>query len=192
MRHATIETVLTAAELDGFRTGDNDAVRAVYREYGRLVYAVAFRTLGSASLAEDATQQTFVKAWRAAPHFEPGRDLGPWLATIARNTALDMHRIQARRPTVSLAALPADDRTLAVSDPSIDRSFDVWAVRQAIQDLPAEERSVVQLQHMQGLTQVEVAEKLGVALGTIKSRSFRAHRHLAGSLAHLRGGPGDS
>src|SRR5215471_18092079 len=66
-----------------FAAGDPDAVRAVYQTYGRLVYSVAFKVLGDAGLAEDATQQTFLQAWRAAPAYDPARALGPWLATIA-------------------------------------------------------------------------------------------------------------
>ena len=63
-----------------FRDGDPDAVRAIYREYGRLVFAVAYRVLGDRGLAEEATQQTFLKAWRAATSFDTDRELGPWLA----------------------------------------------------------------------------------------------------------------
>jgi len=67
-----------------FRRGDPQAVRVLYREYGRLVYAVALRALGRADLAEDATQQTFVRAWQAADRIDVDRDPAPWLATIAK------------------------------------------------------------------------------------------------------------
>ena len=95
-------TVVDPDELQRFRSGDPEAVRAVYREYGRLVFAVAYKALGSRDLAEEATQQTFVKAWRAAASFDPARELGPWLATIARRTAIDLHRREARRAAVRL------------------------------------------------------------------------------------------
>ncbi len=78
--------------LHAFTRRDPAAVREVYREYGGLVYAVAHRVLGSSDLAEEATQQTFVRAWQAADRLDPDRDPAPWLATIAKRSALDIHR----------------------------------------------------------------------------------------------------
>ena len=75
--HAPTLVAVEAETIERFRDGDPDAVRAVYREYGRLVYSVAHRALGNRELAEDAAQQTFVQAWRAARSFDPGRELGP-------------------------------------------------------------------------------------------------------------------
>ena len=179
--------MVTADELLGFRDGDPDAVRAVYREYGGLVFAVSLRTLGSRDLAEESTQRTFVKAWKAAAGFELGRELGPWLATIARRTAIDIYRREARRSTA-----PLDDVVARPTRPSIElpvgveRSYEAGEVRAAIDTLPPDEREVVRLQHLEELTQTEVAERLGVPLGTVKSRSHRAHRRLASLLGHLR------
>jgi RNA polymerase sigma-70 factor (ECF subfamily) len=70
--------------------------------------------------------------------------------------------------------------------PSAEQAYDVWEVRRAIDELPADERDVVKLQHLDGLTQTEVADRLGVPVGTVKSRSFRAHKHLAARLGYLR------
>jgi len=173
-------------EVVGFRAGDPDSVRAVYGAYGRLVYAVAHRTLGSRELAEEATQQTFVKAWQAASSFDPERELGPWLATIARRTAIDLHRREARRPVAELSDAVLNDQVVVDMPPGVDRAYDVWAVREAIDALPDDERTVVQLQHLHDLTQSEVAERLGIPIGTVKSRSYRAHRTLAARLQHLR------
>ena len=75
---------------------------------GALVFTVAYRTLGSRDLAEEATQETFVKAWRAAATFDPARQLGPWLARIARHTAIDLYRREAPR-----RAERFDDATVA-------------------------------------------------------------------------------
>ena len=179
-------SVVTADELVGFREGHPDAVRSVYREYGGLVFAVAMRTLGSRDLAEEATQRTFVKAWRASGGFDPVRELGPWLATIARRTAIDIHRREARRPTAPLEESQPSDPTVIELPVGVERSFEVGEVRAAIDELPAEEREVVRLQHLEELTQAEVADRLGVPIGTVKSRSFRAHRRLAAMLGHLR------
>jgi RNA polymerase sigma-70 factor (ECF subfamily) len=181
--------VVSPDELGRFRAGDPDAVRAVYREFGRLVFAVAHRTLRSTELAEEATQLTFLKAWRAAASFDPARELGPWLATIARRTAIDLHRREARRGTgrlAELAEVPIGHPALVELPPGVDDTEDVWAVRQAIDELPPDEREIVRLQHLEELTHAEIAERLGVPLGTVKSRSFRAHRRLASRLGHLR------
>ena len=71
---------------------------------------------------------------------------------------------------------------------AIERTYDVWQVRQALDELPPDERVVVQLQHLEGLTQTAVAERLNVPVGTVKSRAHRAHRKLAARLGHLREG----
>ena len=169
-----------------FRDGDTDAVRAVYREYGRLVYAVAHKVLGDKTLAEDATQQAFVQAWKAASTFDPSRDLGPWLATIARRAAIDVHRRESRRTAQPLDDVAAGHPAIVTLPPSAEQAYDVWEVRRAIDELPADEREVVRLQHLDGLTHAEVAERLDVPVGTVKSRSFRAHKRLAGRLGYLR------
>lgn len=171
-----------------FRAGDPDAVRAVYRAYGGLVYAVAHRVLGDRALAEEATQQAFVQAWRAAGSFDAGRELGPWLATIARRAAIDVHRREARRAHDRLDDVPSAHPAVVTLPRSGESAYDAWEVRRALSALPDEEREVVRLQHAGGLTQSEVAAKLGIPLGTVKSRSARAYRRLAGLLGHLREG----
>jgi len=172
--------------VERFRAGDEDAVRILYRHYGRLVYTVALRILGDRGLAEYATEQTFVQAWRAASTFDADRDMAPWLATITRRVAIDLQRSENRRPSTSLEVAPADDRALVTLPPSAESVWETWQLRAAIDDLPPDEREVVRLQHLQGHTHTEIAEKLGLALGTVKSRSSRAHQHLAHRLKHLR------
>lgn len=169
-----------------FRQGDPDAVRSIYRSYGRLVYAVAHKVLGDRSLAEEATQQAFLKAWRAADSFDERRELGPWLAAIARRIAIDIYRREALRRADPLDSVNLGDPTLSSSPQSAESIYDVWAVREAVAQLPTDEQEVVRLQHFEGLTHAEIAERLAVAVGTVKSRSFRAHKHLAALLGHLR------
>ena len=169
-----------------FRQGDPEAVRSVYRSHGRLVYAVAYKVLGDRSLAEEATQQTFVKAWRAAQSFDESRELGPWLAAIARRVAIDLHRREAVRAADPLESVPAGEPGLVSMPQSAEAVYDVWEVRQAVAQLPTDEQEVVRLQHLEGFTHVQIAERLGVAVGTVKSRSFRAHKRLATLLGHLR------
>jgi RNA polymerase sigma-70 factor (ECF subfamily) len=180
--------MLTEDDLLRFRAGESDAVRAVYREYGRLVYAVCRNQLGSAQLAEEAAQQTFLKAWKSAGTVEPGRDLAPWLATIARRTAIDVYRQELREKTSAIDDVSVSHPAMVQQPVAIEQTYDVWQVRQALDELPEDERAIVQLQHLEGLTQTAVAQRLNLPVGTVKSRSYRAHRKLAGRLGHLREG----
>lgn len=177
--------------LDAFRQRDAGAVRAMYREYGRLVYAVAHRALGRHDLAEEAVQQTFMNAWRAADRIDVDRDPAPWLATIAKRAAVDIYRREKSRRTTALGDLAANDPALVTLPPDLDALDTVWQVRRAIEALSPDEAAVVRLQHLGGMTQKEISEKLGIALGTVKSRSHRAHRNLAALLGHLRGASHD-
>src|SRR5689334_14869328 len=102
--------------LEAFQRRDPDAVRALYREYGKLVYAVAHRVLGRHDLAEDAVQQTFVRAWQASDRIDVDRDPAPWLATIAKRVAIDIHRSGARRPAVALTAVSPNDGAVVNGD----------------------------------------------------------------------------
>jgi RNA polymerase sigma-70 factor, ECF subfamily len=161
-------------------------VHTLYRHYGRLVFTVAVRILCDRQLAEDATQQAFLQAWRAASTFDPGKDPAPWLATITRRVAIDMQRSQARRPAISLEVTSVDEPALVSAPPSAEAVWETWQVRAAIDALQPDEREVVRLQHIEGHSHSEIAERLGLALGTVKSRSHRAHQHLATRLKHLR------
>ena len=171
-----------------FRDGDPDAVRAVYSTYGRRVYAIAYAILGERGLCEEAAQQTFLKAWRAAGNLDPGRDLGPWLTTIAKRVSIDIYRRETHRATRPLEALGADHPALAAPAIAVEDVSDVWEVRRAVSLLPDDEREVVRAQHFDGLTHAQIAARLGISVGTVKSRSFRAHRRLASELGHLRQG----
>lgn len=164
-----------------FRSGDPDAVRELYDRYGRAVFTVALRSLGDRVLAEEATQQTFLKAWRAADRFEVDRDPAPWLYAIARRAAVDVYR-RERRHRIDREEEPE----IAALPPSFEGMWEAWEVRAAVDRLSDEERSVIEATHYRGITHEETASELGVPVGTVKSRSHRAHRRLADMLAHLR------
>jgi RNA polymerase sigma factor (sigma-70 family) len=166
-----------------FRDGDPQSARAVYRSYRRLVYAVAYRILGNPPLAEEATQQTFLNAWRAAAHFDTDRELTPWLAAIARRAAIDVYRRESLRPTQPLDSALVADRALSIEPGAA--LHDVWEVRRAVEQLPRDEREIVRLQHYEELTHGEIAQRLKIPVGTVKSRSFRAHKRLVSLLGHL-------
>ena len=173
-----------------FASGDAGTIRVVYQVYGRLVYSIAYRTLGDVGLAEDATQQTFVQAWRAAASYDPSKALGAWLTTIARRVAIDVHRRERRHR--NLESINHSDAALVTLPPSAEQIYDVLQVRQALSELSDHDRELIRLQHYDELTHTEIATRLDLPLGTVKSRSFRAHRRLAGLLGHLRAEPRDA
>ena len=172
--------------LGAFQAGEESAVRSLYRQYSGLVMSVAMRVLNDRGLAEEATQHTFVQAWRNASSFDPERDVAPWLVTVARRAAIDIQRREARRPSTALDDADQGDAALITLPPSEEAAWEAAQVRLAVDALPPDERAVVQLQHVQGYTHTQIADRLGVPVGTVKSRSFRAHKSLAVALAHLR------
>ena len=192
-RWASVTTVaLDDAELASwFASGDADSVRVVYQTYGRLVFAIAYRVLGDTGLAEDATQQTFVQAWRAAGSYDPSRALGAWLTTIARRVAIDVHRRERRHRNLDNIDT-SHSASLVTLPPSAEQIHDVAEVRRALDKLPTTERDLIRMQHFDELSHAEIADKLEIPLGTVKSRTFRAHRRLAGILSDLRAEPADS
>jgi len=192
-RWASVTTVaMDDADLASrFASGDADSVRVVYQTYGRLVFSIAFKALGDRGLAEDATQQTFVQAWRAADSYDPSRALAAWLTTIAKRVAIDVYRRERRHRNVDNIDT-ADSASLITLPPSIDQIHDVAEVRRALDELPTTQRDLIRMQHFDELSHAEIAHELEIPIGTVKSRTFRAHRRLAGILAHLRAEPGDS
>lgn len=164
-----------------FRAGDPDAVRRLYQLYGRAVFTVCLRALGDRQLAEEAVQQTFLQAWRAAERFDPGRDPAPWLYAIARRAAVDLYRRERRHRQDRV-----EEPEIVALPPSFEGLWEAWEVRAAVDKLSDEEREVIRATHFLGLTHEETAEHLGIPLGTVKSRSHRAHKRLAGLLGHVR------
>ena len=165
----------------GFAAGEETAVRAVYARYAGPILTVAMGTLGKRDLADEVVQTTMLNAWRASSSFDPSRDLAPWLYSIARRAAIDVYRRESR------AATPAevtDDRAATVPL-SFERTWEAWEVRSALDRLPPDEREVVRLAHFLGMTHREIAQRLDVPVGTVKSRSNRAYKRLAALLAHV-------
>jgi RNA polymerase sigma-70 factor, ECF subfamily len=167
-----------------FRDGDPDAVRELYRRYAGALLAISRSMLGDPELARDAVQQTFIQAWRAASTFDPERKLSSWLYQICRRVCIDRYR-QERRPSAALTAT-GELVDVSLAGPSMERIWAVYEVRRAIDELPEPERVVMRLSHLDGQSYSEIADRLGVPLGTVKSRAFRAHERLTISLAHLR------
>lgn len=167
--------------IDRFRDGDPDAVREVYRRHAGAVYTVAHSIVRDREMAADVVQQTFVKAWRSAAGFEGNREITPWLYAITRHTAIDL----LRRETKPTRGGHAPEVDVGVEVDSFERTWERFEIRRAIDALPETEREVVRRSHLLGHTHEAIAEQLGVPIGTVKSRSARAHRRLAAALAHL-------
>lgn len=168
--------------VERFRRGDPDALRQLYERFGGAIFTVGYKALGDRSLAEEVVQITFTKAWVAAARFDPGRELAPWLYVIARRAAIDVHRREARH----VASVLDTDTDIASLPATFEQLADAWAVRAAIDALPEIERQVVAAMHYERKTMTETAAALGVPVGTVKSRSHRAHLRLASLLGHVR------
>jgi RNA polymerase sigma-70 factor, ECF subfamily len=165
-----------------FARGDEEALADVVDEYGGPMMAVATRLLADRRVAEEAMQQALVQAWRSAGRYDPERPLGPWLLAIVRYAARDAWRRERRHNTRSLAEVAADDLP-SIRPPGIDDAYDMWLVRRALDALPPGERDVVRLAHHEQLSHPEIAARLDVPVGTVKSRSSSAYRKLRTALA---------
>jgi RNA polymerase sigma-70 factor (ECF subfamily) len=180
--------------------GSEEALAALYDRHVDGVHAVALRLTSDRQVAEEVVQETFLALWNRAELFDPSvASLATWLRTIARNRTVDRLRAAGRRPPlVSLAGRGDPDETDgdldrfgsaavvlggAVPDPSPEAAVEAADVRAAVgaalADMPEPERVVIVLAYREGLTQVEIAERLEWPLGTVKTRTRRA-------LAHLR------
>ncbi len=155
--------------------GDDDALAALYDRFGRVAYNIALRVLRDAELAQDAVQEAFLAAWRTAASFDPIRGTAStWLLTLVHRRAVDVVRREQRRRTEPLE----DDSAAGVAGGATDE--DAWirdrrrAVQAALAQLPPDQRQALELAYYGGLTQSELAERLGVPIGTVKSRMFTA------------------
>lgn len=167
--------------LSRFARGDERALAELYDEFGAAVFTVALSILRDIQLAEDATQQTFAKAWAAASSYDPERPFSSWIYSIARRTAIDIWRAESRRRR----SRTVDESEIAEMPPGLESTWERFEVRRALEALTPEEREVVRLTHYEGYTHSQVAELLEISIGTVKSRSHRAHRRLAQALEHL-------
>jgi RNA polymerase sigma-70 factor (ECF subfamily) len=151
--------------------GDERAFLTLYDRYASRVYALTLRVLGDAMLAEEATQDTFLKLWSRARQFNPHKgSLIPWLLTIAHRTALDRLRVESRRPPASNSEEP-DQTWSTIPDETTLNSEARWrSLHFAVQSLSKEQRQVIDLAYYKGMSQSEIAEVLGWPLGTVKSR----------------------
>jgi RNA polymerase sigma-70 factor (ECF subfamily) len=174
------------------RRGDTHSFNQLVSHYQDMVYNVAYRILGDAQAAADASQDTFLSAYQAVGKFKGG-SFKAWLLRIATNSCYDQLRVQKRRPTSSLEAVYTD------SDPSSHfvngrESPEDHALREelgqtiqrGIASLPAEQRVTLVLSDVQGLSYSQIAEATGASVGTVKSRLSRGRSKLRDYLLEQR------
>ncbi|HEY9481780.1 MAG TPA: RNA polymerase sigma factor SigM [Micromonosporaceae bacterium] len=158
--------------------GDPDAFATLVRRHRDRLWAVALRTLGDREEAADAVQDALISAFRAADRFRGDSAVTTWLHRIVVNACLDRVRRAQSRPTTELP-----DVDIAAPEIDTDTALDVTA---ALGRIPADQRVALVLVDMQGLPVADVADMLGVPIGTVKSRCARGRARLAVMLGYLR------
>jgi RNA polymerase sigma-70 factor (ECF subfamily) len=160
------------------RDRDPDALSELYALYGPATFGYLVRTLRDRASAEDVQQQVFTEVWRRGPQYDPDRaGLLTWTMTIARSRAIDhlRRRIpEPHDPQVAGARIEAGQDTAHEADALIDR----WRMAHYLGQLPEDERLLLRLRFHEELSQSEIAERTGIALGTIKARMVRGLRRL--------------
>jgi RNA polymerase sigma-70 factor (ECF subfamily) len=152
----------------------------LYDRYAGRLYGLGLRLLGDPGLAEELVQETFVRLWQSAGRYDPQRgSVTSFVFTIARRLAIDLRRRPSSRPFAELEANQGAER-----DPgdAVDRLLVGLHVRDALSSLPDGQREVLELLYLQDLTQRQVADRVGVPLGTVKTRAFYGLRALKEAL----------
>jgi RNA polymerase sigma-70 factor (ECF subfamily) len=172
--------------------GDERAYRELVERYQRQVYSLALRMVRQAEDAEDLTQETFVRMFRALDRYDPSRPFGAWLFTIASRLCIDHLRRRRVRPISMFQREPGseEERVIEAVDPGLrpeewtSHEEEERNARQLIDSLPPHYRIVVVLRHQHDLSYEQIAETLHLPLGTVKARIHRARallkRHLEG------------
>lgn len=151
---------------------DQTALSELYERYGNPVYGLALRVVQNTQLAEEVTQDTFLKVWNQAQSWDPTRgQLISWLLTITRYTAIDRLRREWRQPNLVGAPVEEIPNLFSALDMVGDaRWHDGQLLAALLEQLPSEQAEVVQLAFYQGMTHTEMSERLGLPLGTVKTR----------------------
>ena len=156
-----------AALIARLRAGDETAMADLYDRYSAVVYGVALRVLADTTAAEDVLQEVFLQLWRNPRRFDADRGrLAPWLAVIARNRAIDILRKRPREEDI-------DEQPISTGvnlEDSANLRQAVEKVRNAMGQLPQEQRKALEMAFFEGMTHTEISRKTGDPLGTVKTR----------------------
>ena len=164
---------------------DDTVFSEIVNRYQRLIYNVALRSAGTPEDADDIAQDAFLKAWKSLSSFRGDCALSTWLCRIALSCACDHARAKKRRAAASLTVSDPENDTEHILDiPATDpadlpeeaalRQMEIAAVREAIDALPEEQRVLVVMRDLSDMSYAEIADALGLELGTVKSRLSRA------------------
>jgi RNA polymerase sigma factor (sigma-70 family) len=170
--------------------GDRDAFRDLFSHYAPTAMALARRVIRQPQIAEEMVQEAFLSVWKDPRRYDPARGtVRAWLMTAVHHRAVDAVRreeAQRRRSENVLSAPEAapDDPAERVVE-AIGLPEERAAVRGALQDLPAEQRQVIELMYYEGMSQSQISERLGLPLGTVKSRTLLGMRRLRSALVGL-------
>ena len=178
LAHLTDEAVLSLVA-----ESDDEALAELYDRFGGVAYGLALRILRDESLAQDAVQEAFLAVWRTADRFLAERArASTWILTLVHRRSVDLVRRQEQRRGEPLESAPEPVASEQVEEQAAIR-FQRQVVQEALRQLPPDQREALELGYYAGLTQSELAERLGQPLGTIKSRMFTGLRRLRDLLA---------
>jgi RNA polymerase sigma-70 factor, ECF subfamily len=164
--------------------GDDRALAELYDRFGRIAYGLAFRVLRDKALAEDAVQEAFLAVWRTADAYRRERAKpATWILTLVHRRAVDLVRREDRRRGEPLEESAEAEATGPTVPEEADLRERRAAVQTALRRLPDDQRQALELAYYGGYTQSELAERLGVPLGTVKSRMFTGLKQLRNLLA---------
>lgn len=170
--------------------GEEEAYRWLVDRFKRPIYSVLMRLVNDSGLAEDLTQETFIKAFRFLSSYDQERRLASWLFRIAHNTALD-HLRRKRPATVTLETEDQDegslmavleDETVARPERAAEGKQQVRHLEAALAELSLDEREIILLRFSEGLSYQEIADVTGVAMGSVKTHIHRGRKRLAAAL----------
>ena len=173
--------------LEHIRNQDRDVLATLYERFGRREFSLAVRILSDSVSAEEVTQDVFMSVWRrGATYVSKKGKFTTWLFSIAHNRTID--ELRKRRRDLSRTNDDIDDHLnlksgdVSPADATVAQS-EYAKIRAAMQDLPEEQKNVVELSYFKGLTQTEIAEKTGQPLGTVKTRMRLALKKLRKALS---------
>ena len=155
-----------------------DALVALYRAYAPRIHRLGLRTLRDDGQAEELVQETFVRLWQSAHRFDPARGSArAFTFTIAQRVAIDLLRRASARPRL-VAAAPDGADAMSTGEEEVERVADQFLVREAIESLSPKHREVITMSFDEDLADAQIADRLGVPVGTVRSRTYYALRAL--------------
>ncbi|MCB1061853.1 MAG: sigma-70 family RNA polymerase sigma factor [Verrucomicrobiae bacterium] len=182
--HPVYDDENDARLLRGIANGDRDCFQQLHDRYEGLLFTTIYKVLNDRQDTEEVLQEAFFNLWRKAGLYTLGRGRPiTWLASLARNRAIDRLRAKQRRARLR-DALEVDETHTSISDAPVDglaaaeRRDDCQAVRDAVVELTQVQREAIEMSYFDGLTQQEIADKLGEPVGTVKARIRRGIRRL--------------